>query len=955
MKSKTLQPYSKTAEDEVHAFWKKNKIPEKTRAQNAKSKQKFYFVDGPPYANAHIHLGTGLNKVLKDVAMRSQRMQGKNVFDRPGYDSHGTPIESMVEKELGFQSKKDIESFGVGKFVEKCRTYATQHIEFMNQEFKDLGVWMDWKNPYITLQNEYIEAIWYAFKKADEKGFLYLGKYPVHVCPHCGTAVSYSEIEYTKQTDNAVFVKLKVKGKENTFLIVWTTTPWTLPGNTGVMVHPSIEYSEIALSNGEHWIVAKEKAQELMNAVEGAYSEVRSFAGKELEGTEYEAPLDGIAIEWEKIPNAEKKYRVILSERYVDLSAGTGLVHCAPGHGKEDFDAGNRAGLPIISPIEMDGSMGAEAGKYAGKKAREVDAEIVEDLKKKNALVFQHPYSHDYPICWRCNNPLLMMSVPQWFLQISRIKERMQELSAQSYWIPEWMKARMKDWIENLADWPVSRARYWGTPLPIWLCSTCGAREVIGSLKELNEKAKLVKDFDLHKPGIDAVEWKCACGGTMKRVPEVLDVWFDSGVASWANLHFPAREDLFKQFWPGDLNIEMTEQVRGWWNSQLILGTICFDQIPFKAVAVHGKVLDLDKNKMSKSRGNVVAPKEVIEKYNRDFLRYYLIEQGNGEDFAFDWKKVEEVSRFFSILWNTYNFGALYCKMSAKAAEKGIVKGKLEVEDQWILSRLAQLVQDVEQNFDAYTFSKALPLIENFVLEDLSRTYIKLVRERSDSKAVSQVLGVTLMNLLKLLAPTSPHFTEFVYQHWKGKGMKESIHLLQLPQANVKNVDAELEKEFDTFKELAQSALSLREEQKLRLRWPLKELIVVSKSGKELKRVLPLLERQANVKKCKEVLKAPQGNFAAKEAGAFALYLNVEANEELKDEWEFEELRRRVQDLRKQAKLIPGKKAILQIACSDAKFLKKFGKKLEKETDTKLKLSKGPLQKLVGREFFLRV
>ncbi len=953
-KTKTLAPFSNKAEEEIHRFWKKGKIAEKSRKQNAKSKEKFYFMDGPPYATGHIHMGTGLNKVLKDVAMRSQRMQGKDVFDRPGYDSHGTPIEVQVEKELGFKTKKDIEVYGVEKFVAKCRHYATQHIEFMNQEFEDLGVWMDWKNPYITLQNEFIEAVWFAFKKADEKGLLYLGKYPVHVCPRCATAVSYNEIEYAKQTDNSVYVKLKVKGSENAFLIVWTTTPWTLPGNTGVMANPNAEYVELALSNGERWIAAKELAQKLMDAVEAGYTEARVFLGKEMDGWKYEPCLE-TNIDWSQVPNAENRYKVIMSERYVDLSAGTGLVHCAPGHGKEDFDAGTRAGLPVISPVQLNGEMSAEAGKYAGKKAREVDVEIVEDLKARGAFVFQHPYSHDYPLCWRCKTPLLMMSVPQWFFKVSSLRERMQALNGECYWVPEYMKARMRDWIENLADWPVSRQRYWGTPLPIWVCTHCGNKKVVGSVKELAEKVKLPKNLELHKPHIDEISWKCAkCGkGEMKRVSEVLDVWFDAGVASWAALGFPENRKNFERYWPGDLNIEMTEQVRGWWNAQLILSTICFDQSPYKAVAVHGKVTDLDKKKMSKSLGNVVAPKEVVEKYSRDFLRYYLIQQSNGEDFGFDWKGVEDVSRFFGILQNAYNFGALYCKMDAKLADKGIVKGKLKSEDKWLLSRLAELVQDVEQHYNAYTFSKALPLIEQFVLEDLSRTYIKLVRERSGEKAVSQVLGVSLLHVLKLLAPVAPHFTEFVFQHWKVKGLKDSIHFLELPQANAKWVDEGLEKQVEIFKTLSQNALSLREAQKLRLRWPLKELIVVSKSGKELKEVLPLLARQANVKKAREDLQPPQGNYAMKEAGEFNVYLNVQVDAELKEEWEFEELRRKVQEMRKQAKLVTGQKAELKISCSDEKFLKKFGKKLEKETGTKLEAAEGEKEILIERGFFL--
>src|SRR3989344_1701991 len=415
MQKKLVEPFNLKKEEEIKEFWKKYKIAHKVRQQSAGQKKKYYFMDGPPYATGHIHLGTALNKISKDVAMRYKRMKGFHVFDRPGYDTHGVPIENKVEQQHGFKNKKDIEAYGVKKFVEECRTYATQFIDVMNSEFNDLGVWMDWQNPYLTLSDEYIEAIWWTFKKADEKELLYLGSYPVHVCPRCATAFAYNEIEYGKQKDNSVFVKFRVKGSTNKFLIIWTTTPWTLPGNTGVMVHPKFEYAEVQLSNGEIWILAKELVQGLMDAIEAGFSIKRVFSGRELEGMQYENPL----AKHLKLPKLENAYRVIMSERYVNLDAGTGLVHTAPGHGKEDFEAGSKAGLPSLSPVKLDGLMTEEAGKYAGKRARVVDKEIIEDLREDGALIYQHPYTHDYPLCWRCKTPLLMISVPQWLFKIS--------------------------------------------------------------------------------------------------------------------------------------------------------------------------------------------------------------------------------------------------------------------------------------------------------------------------------------------------------------------------------------------------------------------------------------------------------------------------------------------------------------------------------------------------------
>ena len=609
-------------ERSILEFWEKNKVYDQLKQKNRKGK-KFYFMDGPPYATGHIHMGTALNKILKDIIMRQKRLQGFNVFDRPGYDTHGTPIEFQVEKEIGTQNKKDIESFGVERFIQKCREYATKYIDLMNSEFNDLGVWMDWSNPYITLSNDYIESNWFSFKKAEEKGLLYLDKYPVHVCPRCETSVSYNEIIYQKLTDNSIYYKLPIKGKEKTFLVVWTTTPWTLPGNTGVMVHPDYVYVEAQMINGEKWILAKDLVEGIMKAIEAGYTIVREFKGKEMENWEYDDPLEKNL----KKPKLERAHRVVLSSRFVNLEQGTGLVHTAPGHGREDYIAGKEAGLPAISPVRMNGTMTEEAGKYAGKKAREVDAKIIADLQELGILVFKHPFTHDYPVCWRCKSPLLMISVPQWFFKISEIQKRMLELNEHVNWVPKWMNDRMQNWIEGIGDWPISRARYWGTPLPIWICEKCNERAVIGSVKELKEKgANVSEKLDLHKPQIDAVTFKCTkCSGTMKRVPEVLDVWFDAGVSSWAALNYPKEKVLFERFWPADLNIEATEQVRGWWNSELITSTICFDKAPFKNIMVHGMVLDIEKRKMSKSAGNATTPSEVIQKYNRDYLRILLI------------------------------------------------------------------------------------------------------------------------------------------------------------------------------------------------------------------------------------------------------------------------------------------------------------------------------------------
>jgi isoleucyl-tRNA synthetase len=614
-------------EEKILKFWKDKKIFDKLRKKNAKGKN-FYFMDGPPYATGHIHMGTALNKILKDISMRAQRLQGKNVFDRAGYDTHGVPIEFQVEKEIGSKSKKDIEKFGVKKFIDKCKKFATQYIDVMNSEFENLGVWMDFKNPYLTLNNSYVEKIWETFKYADKKGLLYLGKYPIHICPRCETAVAFNEIIYTQLEDTSVFVKFPLKNKKNTYLIIWTTTPWTLPGNTGVMVNPGFDYQEIELSNKERWIMAKELVPKIMAELEKGYTAKKTYKGKEMNDWEYDNPL-------EKHLNIKlkKPRRIVLSSRYVNLEEGTGLVHTAPGHGKEDYEVGKKTGLESISPVEMSGLLTKEAGKYKGKKARVVDEEIIRDLEEGGSLVYKKKYTHDYPLCWRCKDPLLMVSLPQWFLRISKIHSKLLKENQKTNWIPNYMKLRMKAWLEGISDWPVSRERYWGTPLPIWTCDKCDERIVIGSIKEL-EKLSGKKIKEVHKPEIDEIKIKCKkCKGMMNRVNGVLDVWFDSGVSSWAALE---TDSNIKKFWPANLNIEGKDQFRGWWNSQLILSQIRFDKKPFENIVVHGMVLDIGKRKMSKSLGNIISPQEVIEKYSRDYLRYYFAKISKGEDFAFD-------------------------------------------------------------------------------------------------------------------------------------------------------------------------------------------------------------------------------------------------------------------------------------------------------------------------------
>ena len=868
-------------EEQILKFWKDKKIYEKSKKKNSQGK-KFYFMDGPPYASGHIHMGTALNKILKDIAMRSQRLQGKDVFDRAGYDTHGLPIEFQVEKEINSRGKEDIEKFGVKKFIEKCKKYATQFIDVMNDEFENLGTWFDFSDPYLTLKPEYIEKIWDTFKIADQKKLLYLGKYPVHVCPRCETAVAFNEIEYSKQEDTSVFVKFPLDKEPNTFLIIWTTTPWTLPGNTGVMVNPNFNYQKIELTSGEKWIIAKELVPKIMTQLETGYTAKETFKGKEMEDWKYTSPLSkNLKLNL----NPKNSYKVVLSARYVNLEEGTGLVHTAPGHGKEDYEVGKQTGLEAPSPVHISGKLTKETGKYAGKKARIVDAEIIQDLENDNMLVHKLKYTHDYPLCWRCKSALLMLQQPQWFLKISEIQKQILKENEKTNWVPKYMKVRMKAWLEGISDWPVSRERYWGTPLPIWTCK-CGEKIVVGSIKEL-EKLSKTKIKEIHKPEIDSITISCKkCKSKMSRVPEVLDVWFDSGVSSWAALE---TEDKIKKFWPADLNIEGKDQFRGWWNSQMILSQIKFNKKPFENIVVHGMVLDIGKTKMSKSLGNITAPQEIIEKYSRDYLRYYFAKTSKGDDFAFDESEFKEIRKTMNTLTNVNTFINQLDPTT---------KQTTQIEDKWITSKFNFLIQQTTELYNSFKFPELIQTIEDFLINDLSKTYIKIIRDRANETHTT--LNKIRIGLLKLLAPIIPFTTEKIWQTLNQK--EESIHLTNFPKPNPKLIGKEIEKQFQLTSEIIEAGLRERDKEQVGLKWPLAKATISSptKPNKELQEIIL---QQLNIK-----------TIETKSSKELEIKLDTKITPELEAEGFAREISRKIQNLRKKAGLIKINKIELEIS-----------------------------------------
>ncbi|HKZ45475.1 MAG TPA: isoleucine--tRNA ligase, partial [archaeon] len=934
-----LQP--KSEEDKTIQFWNKEKIYEKSKDLR-KNKKKFYFLDGPPYATGYIHVGTAFNKVLKDCHIRFFRMFGFNVWDQPGYDTHGVPIENKVEKKLGFKTKKDIEKFGIENFIKECKKFATEFIDVMGSQFSNLGVWMDWKKPYLTLDNDYIEGAWFTFKKAFEKGFLYKGNYPVHICPHCETAVAYNEIEYAKITDTSIYVKFKVKRKSNEYVLIWTTTPWTLPANTGVMAKPDAEYVKVKTGD-DILILAKQLLDTVFKKVGIIDYEILGLmTGKQLEGLEYEHPLSGIFTFQKKLKNA---HRVVLSDQFVTLEEGTGLVHTAPGHGQEDYKVGLETGLPAVSPVRMDGTFDDNCGKYSNVFVKDADQKIIEELRSRGLLFHEEKITHDYPLCWRCDSPLLLISIPQWFFKVTAIRERLLEENKKVKWVPDWAGQRFQNWLENLGDWPISRQRYWGIPLPIWVCEKCDKIKVVDSRKEL---PKIPKDF--HRPYIDEIFLKCECGGKMKRVPEVLDVWFDSGVASWASLGYPNNKTLFKKLWPADFILEGPDQIRGWWNSLIITSMMTFDKAPFKSVLFHGFVMDAHGKQMSKSRGNVVTPEEVIEKYGRDVLRFYYLSSAPWDDYYFKWQDVEDIAKSFLVIRNTFNFVKTYVPKYSKPK-------KLEKEDRWVLSMLNSLIDNCTKNNTNLLAYRSAQEIKDFILNDFSRWYIKIIRDRvwpdyteQDKQAAFYTLLEITETLSRLLAPFNPFLSEQVYQEIVKplKGGLKSVHMCDWPEPNKRLVDKKLEESMEIVKKIFESCASARNQAKIKLRWPVKQILVFTKNKNvdlAVKQLNDVLSRMCNSKSVSTVKAEPKGEFSFADFEFGKVFVDRKLDKNLLEQSLIRELVRQIQDMRKKSGLQVKDRISLTLNSSEDvnTTLEKNAKELMKEVGAS-KVAVGKLQ-----------
>ena len=842
-------------EKEVIEFWKQNDIFEKSIAKN-EGGEEFSFFDGPPTANGKPHIGHILTRVMKDIIPRYQTMKGKHVLRKAGWDTHGLPVELEVEKSLGMDGKQDIEKYGIEPFIKKCKESVWKYTDEWRKMSERVGYWVDMDHPYVTYHDDYIESVWWALKEIWKKGLLYKGHKIVPYCPRCGTALSSHEVAqgYKDVKETSVVARFKVKGRENAYILAWTTTPWTLPSNVALCMNPDETYVEIE-ADGARYILA----EALVSKFFEEYTVVERKTGKEYEGTEYEPLFD-----YAKGSFREKAYYVVC-DTYVTLTDGTGVVHIAPAFGEDDYKVGRRYHLPVVQLVNERGCFDERCPELNGLFAKKADKLILDMLEEKGLLFKKLPFEHSYPFCWRCDTPLLYYARSSWFIEVTKVKDRLIAANRSVNWMPETIKeGRMGNFLENVIDWGLSRDRYWGTPLPVWVCPDCGEIEVIGSKAELKEKCHVQGDIELHRPYLDDLTCTCKkCGGKMKRTPEVIDCWFDSGSMPFAQYHYPfENKDLFEETFPADFISEAVDQTRGWFYTLLAISTILFDRAPFKNCIVLGHVNDKDGVKMSKHKGNVVDPWSVLDKQGADAVRWYFY-TGSAPwiPSRFGAEAVSEVQRKFQgTLWNTYAFFTLYAEIDGYDPSKYDLKTcKLSLMDRWILSKLNTLVKDVDAKLAAYNITDSAREIQDFS-DVLSNWYVRRGRERywgstmtEDKAAAYTTLYTVLVTLAKVIAPYTPFMAEMMYRNLVPAfypEAPESVHLCDFPAADESLIDLDLQMSMYGVLMLVAAGRSARNAGNLKNRQPLAEMLVASTAPLGLnEEMIAVVLDELNVKK----------------------------------------------------------------------------------------------------------
>jgi isoleucyl-tRNA synthetase len=820
-------------EKEVLEFWKKNNIFEKS-IESREGGPTYTFYDGPPTANGMPHIGHILTRVIKDIIPRYRTMKGYKVLRKAGWDTHGLPVELEVEKQLGINGKSQIENYGVEPFIKQCKQSVWKYKNEWEKMSDRVGYWADMENPYVTYDNNYIESEWWALKKIWEQGLLYKGHKIVPYCPRCGTALSSHEVAqgYKDVKETSIYVKFRVKGEEQVYLMAWTTTPWTLPSNVALTVNPDETYVKAKCSD-EVYILAEALAETVLKE---EFEVLERVQGKDLIGMEYEPLFDFV------VP--DKKAYYVVGGDFVTLTDGTGIVHTAPAFGEDDARVGRAYDLPFVQLVNEQGRFVDAVKPWKGVFVKDADREIISHLDQRNLLYKAMDYEHSYPFCWRCDTPLLYYARDTWFIKMTEVKDRLIKNNRTVNWLPENIKeGRFGNFLENVVDWGLSRERYWGTPLPIWECE-CGHRHVVGSIAELKEMGENVpEDIELHKPYIDNVYLKCPkCKtGRMKRVTEVIDCWFDSGSMPFAQWHYPfENEDLFKDNFPADFISEAIDQTRGWFYSLMAISTLLFDQSPFKNCIVMGHVNDKDGQKMSKHKGNVVDPWTVLDKQGADAVRWYFYtESAPWLPSRFYEEAVSEAQRkFMGTLWNTYAFYVLYANIDQFDPTKYELDfEKLSVMDKWILSKLHTLIGIVDKNLENYRITESARAIEDFV-DELSNWYVRRSRERFWQKEMNQdkinaymTLNTVLVTVAKLSAPFVPFMAETMYRNLVktvDPNAPESVHMCDFPVVDETFVDAELEKNMEMVLKIVVEGRACRNTANIKNRQPLGKMFVKS-------------------------------------------------------------------------------------------------------------------------------
>ena len=815
-------------EREVEKFWRDNHIFEKS-IEDRKDAPTYMFYDGPPTANGKPHIGHALTRVIKDMIPRYRTMKGYKVPRKAGWDTHGLPVEIEVEKELGINGKEQIEKYGVAPFIEKCKESVWKYKSMWEQFSNVIGFWADMDDPYVTYHNSYIESEWWALKQIWDKGLLYKGFKVVPYCPRCGTPLSSHEVAqgYKDVKERSAIVRFKKKD-EDVYFLAWTTTPWTLPSNVALCVNPDEEYSKV--KQGDYtYILASALVETVLKE---DYTVLKNYKGKELEGIEYEPLWGGL--------NVKGKAWFVVCDNYVTLTDGTGIVHIAPAFGEDDSRIGRNYNLPFVQLVDAQGNLTKET-KWEGIFVKDADKLVLKDLEESGKLFDAPVFEHSYPHCWRCNTPLIYYARESWYIKMTAVKEDIIRNNNTINWIPESIgKGRFGDWLENIQDWAVSRNRYWGTPLNVWICE-CGHMHSIGSIEELKSMSKnCPEDIELHRPYIDAVTITCPeCGKEMKRTPEVLDAWFDSGSMPFAQHHYPfENQEKFEAQYPADFISEAVDQTRGWFYSLLAISTLIFNRAPYKNVIVMGHVQDEDGQKMSKSKGNAVDPMDALNKFGADAIRWYFyVNSAPWLPNRFHDKAVEEGQRkFLGTLWNTYAFYVLYADIDSFDPTKySLEYDKLSVMDKWLLSKLNTLVKTVDDYLSNYKITETARALQSFT-DDMSNWYVRRCRERFWAKGMEQdkinaymTLYTALITLSKISAPMIPFMTEEIYQNLVrsvDKNAPESIHLTDFPKVNEEFIDKDLEVSMDEVLDIVVLGRAARNSANIKNRQPIGNMYV---------------------------------------------------------------------------------------------------------------------------------